>query len=245
MTNELINIIVATLMISSGSLIGVLTLSLNHQLFNRILISLVSLSAGTMLAAAFLHLLPESIEVLGEKLPLQIALASFIAFFLLEKFLHWRHCHDEEHSSKHTVGYLNLVGDAVHNFLDGLLIAASFATSMELGIISTIAIALHEIPQELGDFAVLVHSGFRRKTAVIFNLLVSLTSVAGGVVGYNAAHSIEVVANYLVPIAAGGFIYISASDLIPDLASVSTTKKMLAITLTFLLGVMIMVLVKD
>lgn len=245
MTQELINIIIATLIISSGSLVGVVTLALHRQFFNKIILSLVSLSAGTMLAAAFLHLLPESIELLGDTLPLQIALASFIAFFLLEKFLHWRHCHDENHVTHHTVGYLNLVGDTIHNFLDGVLIAASFATGTGLGIISTMAIALHEIPQELGDFAVLIHSGFRRKTAIFFNLLVSLTCVAGGILGYYASHSITAFSNYLLPIAAGGFIYISASDLIPDLKNVTQTKRVLSLVATFLLGVLLMLLIKD
>ena len=245
MNQELINIIVATIIISSGSLVGALTLSLNQRFFNRIMLSLVSLSAGTMLAAAFLHLLPESIEKLGGTLPLQITLGSFVAFFLLEKFLHWRHCHDEDHIDCHTVGYLNLIGDTVHNFLDGVLIAASFATGTGIGIISTIAIALHEIPQELGDFAVLIHSGFRRKTAVILNLLVSLTCIAGGIIGHYATHQASFVANYLIPIAAGGFIYISASDLIPDLGKVKSTRKILALTFTFLLGVGIMLFIKD
>ena len=243
--SELLQVILATLVISSGSLAGVATLSLNQKFLSKILMSLVSLSAGTMLGAAFLHLLPESLETLGDLLPFQLTLASFIVFFLLERFLHWRHCHDKEHLTKHTVGTLNLIGDAIHNFLDGVLIAASFAAGPGLGIIATLAIALHEIPQEIGDFAVLIHSGFSRKRALVFNILVSFTCIAGGILGYIASRTVTTFANYLVPVAAGGFIYIAAADLIPDLKHENSSKRIAAVIMTFLLGVLIMVLVKD
>ena len=224
MSSELLSVIMATALISSGSFIGVLAISLNQQFLNKILLSLVSLSAGTMLAAALLHLLPESVAILGNTLPFQITLLSFIAFFLLERFLHWRHCHDKDHLEKHTLGTMNLVGDAFHNFLDGILIAAAFATSGGLGIISTLAIALHEIPQEIGDFGVLLHSGYNRRKALILNVLVSLTAVLGGIFGYFASHIMITFASYLVPVAAGGFLYISAADLILELKHETSTK---------------------
>jgi zinc and cadmium transporter len=132
MPNELLSVVFATLLISSGSFVGVLAISLNQQFLSKILLSLVSLSAGTMLSAALLHLLPESIEVLGGVLPFQLTLLSFITFFVLERFLHWRHCHDKDHLAKHTIGTMNLV-EMIHNFLDGVLIAASFATGGGLG----------------------------------------------------------------------------------------------------------------
>lgn len=242
---ELLSVILATTLISSGSFVGVATIALNQQLLSKILLSLVSLSAGTLLAAAFLHLLPESVKMLGATLPFQLTLASFIVFFLLERFLHWRHCHDKEHLTNHTVGTLNLIGDAIHNFLDGVLIAAAFSSGTGLGLIATLAIALHEIPQEIGDFGVLLHSGFSRRRALLYNVLVSLTSILGGILGYFASHTTLSLANHLVPIAAGGFIYISAADLIPELKYVRATKKTLAMVTTFLLGVLIMALVKD
>ncbi len=245
MSNELLSVIIATATISSGSFIGVLALSLNRIFLNKILLSLVSLSAGTMLSAAFLHLLPESIEVLGTTLPFQLTLLSFIGFFVLERFLHWRHCHDKEHLEKHTTGTMNLIADAIHNFMDGVLIAASFASGSGLGIIATLAIALHEIPQEIGDFGVLLHSGFSRRKALISNVLVSLTAIAGGILGYIASHAMTQFANLLIPIAAGGFIYISAADLIPELKFESSTGRTVAMIATFLLGVLIMFLVKD
>lgn len=244
MPQDLLLVILATLIISSGSLIGVLTLALNARLLSKLTLPLVALSAGTMLAAALLHLLPESIISLGVILPLQVTLISFIAFFLLERFLHWRHCHDEDHLEKHTVGAMNLLGDAIHNFLDGVLIAAAFVSGSGLGFVATLAIALHEIPQELGDFGVLLHSGFSRQSALIFNLLVSLTCILGGLLGYYATHALTQVASYLVPVAAGGFLYISCADLIPQLKVERSVAPTLVMVATFLLGVLIMFLAK-
>lgn len=245
MPSELASVILATMVISSGSLVGIATIAFNQQFLSKILLSLVSLSAGTMLAAALLHLLPESIETLGSILPLQLTLASFIAFFLLERFLHWRHCHDKDHLTKHTLGTMNLVGDAIHNFLDGLLIAAAFAAGSGLGLVATLAIALHEIPQEIGDFGVLLHSGYTRRRALLYNVLVSLTAILGGLLGYLASHTMATFATYLVPVAAGGFLYISAADLIPELSHITSTKKTLAMIITFLFGIGIMMLVKE
>jgi zinc and cadmium transporter len=245
MNTELFSIILATVVISAGSLIGVLTLAMNQKFLRKILMSLVSLSAGTMLAAALIHLLPESIEALGPHLPMQLALFSFISFFLLERFLHWHHCHDGKHPTTHTVGYMNLVGDGVHNFLDGILIAASFATSGGLGLIATLAIVMHELPQEIGDFGVLLHSGFTRRKAIMSNVLVSLTAVLGGILGYYASHTMEVFASYLIPIAAGGFLYIGAADLVPELKHETSTKKTLLMVATFMIGVITMMLIKE
>jgi zinc and cadmium transporter len=245
MASELVSIIFATALISSGSLIGVLTLALNQKFLSKILMSLVSLSAGTMLSAALLHLLPESVEALGELLPFQLTLASFIGFFLLERFLHWRHCHDKDHLTKHTVGTMNLIGDAIHNFLDGVLIAATFASGTGLGFVATLAIAMHELPQEIGDFGVLLHSGYTRKKALLANVLVSVTAILGGILGYYATHALTQFASYLLPIAAGGFLYISAADLIPELKAETSTKRTLSMVATFLLGVVIMMLVKE
>jgi zinc and cadmium transporter len=245
MSQELFSVLAATFLISSGSLVGVLTLALNQQFLSKILMSLVSLSAGTMLAAALLHLLPESIEALGGVLPFQLTLASFIGFFILERFLHWRHCHDKDHLTKHTVGTMNLIGDAIHNFLDGVLIAATFANGTGLGLVATLAIAMHELPQEIGDFGVLLHSGYSRKKALIANVLVSMTAILGGVLGYVATHAMTEFAGYLIPIAAGGFLYISAADLIPELKQDTSTKRTIAMIATFLFGVVIMMLVKE
>lgn len=243
MSAELISILGATLIVSSGSLVGVLAISIKPQILNKFLLPLVSLSAGTMLGAAFLHLLPESVETMDIHLVFQLALFSFIGFFLLERILHWRHCHDEAHLARHTIGYMNLLGDTIHNFIDGLLIAASFAAGDTLGFVAVLAIALHEIPQEIGDFGVLLHSGFTRTRALIANIVVSLTAVLGGIVGYFLAHNTTIFASYLIPIAAGGFIYIAAADLIPELKEGKTTKKTIATIIMFIVGIVLMSLI--
>lgn len=239
-------IIIATLVISSGSLIGIMTLSFNQLFLKRTISALIALSAGTMLGAAFLHLLPDAISTLGAELPLQITLFAFISFFLIEKVLHWHHCHEHEDCNDHaSVGYMNLLGDMLHNFLDGLLIAGAFLASTELGIAATLAIILHEIPQEIGDFGVLIHSGFSRSKALALNLLVSLTAVIGGLLGYFAGQEIKLFSSYLIPFAAGGFIYIAASDLVPEMKKTTTTRRTLVVLLTFLTGISLMYLVRN
>jgi zinc and cadmium transporter len=143
------------------------------------------------------------------------------------------------------MGTINLIADGIHNFLDGLLIAASFANGASLGLVSTLAIALHEIPQELGDFGVLLHSGFSRRKALSWNVISSLTAVIGGILGYLLSHRLAVFSAYLLPVAAGGFLYLSAADLVPELKNAKTTKKTLVTTATFILGILLMLLVKE
>ncbi len=238
--------ILANIIVSSGSLIGVLTLPVKLAKMNKIILLLVSLSAGTLMGSAFLHLLPESIETLGVAVPMQIALVSFVIFFLIEKTLHWHHHHHNHHDNpRHTLGYINLIGDGLHNFLDGLVIAAAFQSGVSLGFATTFAITMHELPQEIGDFGVLIHSGFKRSTAIIANVLVSLTAIAGGIVGYSMTTSVEGVASYLLPVAAGGFLYISASDLMPEIKIEKSARTSLRAISVFLLGVAIMYFLKD
>ena len=161
----------------------------------------------------------------------------------LEKLLHWRHCH-KKNCDVHTFGYMNLFGDAVHNFIDGLVIAATFLTDIRLGIITSFAIALHEIPQEIGDFGVLLYSGFSRKKALFANFLVALTAVFGGIIGYFLSFQIENMTSYLLPFTAGGFIYIAASDLMPEIRKETSLRKSMLSFGVFLVGIAIMFLVK-
>jgi len=216
---------------------------MKEQLLNKILIILVSLSAGALMGGAFLHLLPEAIEKSGETDILIYVLVGFLLFFVVEKVLHWRHCHKGK-CDVHTFHYMNLIGDSVHNFIDGLIMAASFMISTPLGITTTIAIAAHEIPQEIGDFGVLIYGGFEKKKAILLNFIVALTVVAGGVVGYFISKSIEQVAIYLLPFAAGGFIYIAATDLVPEIKKELNIKKSMATILVFICGILIMWLIK-
>jgi len=153
--DTLFNIVIATFLISLGALVGVFTLAMNEKKLEKILLFLVSLSAGALMGGAFLHLLPEAAEKIEDGSIFGIVLLAFVFFFLVEKLLHWRHCH-KEHCDVHTFGYMNLFGDVVHNFIDGLIISAAFITDVRLGIVTYLAIALHEIPQEIGDFGVLL-----------------------------------------------------------------------------------------
>ena len=240
---QLMYIILTTFAIALIAFIGVFALAMKEQLLNKILIILVSLSAGALMGGAFLHLLPESIEKSGNANILIFVLVGFVLFFIIEKVLHWRHCHKGK-CDVHTFHYMNLIGDSVHNFIDGLIIAASFIVSIPLGLTTTIAIAAHEIPQEIGDFGVLIYGGFEKKKAIVLNFIVALTVVAGGVVGYFISKSIEQVAVYLLPFAAGGFIYIAATDLVPEIKKELDIKKSMATIFVFICGILIMWLIK-
>lgn len=216
--NTLLQIILATSLISLTALGGAATLLLKRHKLQKILFALVSLSAGTMLGAAFFHLLPEALEDLPAELALLYVLFSFLGFYLIEKFLLWHHCHGEdcEFEGK-TYGHMNLIGDSVHNFIDGLIIAVAFIADPMLGIVTAIAVASHELPQEIGDFGVLLHAGWEYKKALIANFAVSLTVVLGGLVGYLLADASAELAHSLMPVAAGAFLYVASADLLPEL----------------------------
>jgi zinc and cadmium transporter len=216
---------------------------MKEHLLNKILLVLVSLSAGALMGGAFLHLLPEAVESSEGADILGFVLVGFILFFIMEKVLHWRHCHKGK-CDVHTFHYMNLIGDSVHNFIDGLIIAASFIVSIPLGITTTVAIAAHEIPQEIGDFGVLIYGGFEKKKAILLNFAVALIVVIGGIVGYFISKSIEQVVVFLIPFAGGGFIYIAATDLIPEIKKELNIKKSMATILVFICGILIMWLIK-
>lgn len=234
----LYEIIIATLLISSISLLAVLFLALSDKLLNLTTHYFVALSAGTMMGTAYLHLIPE----LSEEIPLEnllmIILIAFGVFFILEKIIHWRHSHSNV-ETKQSIGYMNLVGDGLHNFIDGLLLAATFAVDVRLGIMASFAVALHELPQEIGDFGVLLHAGWSKAKAIRANILVSLTMVAGGILGFFLFNIFEGFLPYLTAIAAGGFIYIASSDLIPELKEERNILKSLSHLLVFGLGIAI------
>jgi zinc and cadmium transporter len=236
-------IVIATFLISSGALIGIFSLAARKESLKKILLFLVGLSAGTLMGGAFIHLIPEALEELPAVFLFSLVLFSFIIFYFIEKILHWRHCHEED-CQVHTFGYLNLIGDSIHNFIDGLIIAATFLIDIKLGLTTSIAIALHEIPQEIGDFGVLIYAGFKRAKALILNFLVALTVVVGGIVGYFLSFYLEELIIYLLPFAAGGFFYISTSDLIPEIRKERDVKKSLISFTFFLIGIAIMYLAK-
>lgn len=211
--------IISVLLISLISLIGVLALSVDQKKLYKILIYLVSFSAGTLMGDAFLHLIPEAFESSNEVIEISFSiLGGVLIFFLIEKIIRWRHCHEEpceEHP--HPFSYVILFGDFIHNFIDGMIIATSFLVSVPLGIATTTAVIFHEIPQEIGDFASLVYAGFSRTKALFFNFITALSAVLGAVLILSINFNEAYLSGFLVPFAAGGFIYIAGTDLIPEL----------------------------
>ena len=240
-------ILVAVFIVSFISFVGVITLVLKRKYLKSIITILVSFAAGAMLGGAFFHLLPESIQEGGPVFLMTVI--GVIIFYLIEMFLQWHHCHVEETKYKATknvkpVGVLNLVGDAVHNFTDGIIIGAAFLANIPLGVVTTIAVALHEIPQELGDFGILIHSGFKVGKALFFNFLSALTAVLGALAVYFFAAIFTGITNYLIPFAAGGFIYIALADLLAEAKAECDKKKATLQFLIFLFGLALMFLTK-
>lgn len=242
---ELLYIIIGTFIISLGSLVGVLTLSMNKDFLQKILLNMVGLSSGALLGVAFIHLLPEGIKKMDGGNFFLIVLGTIMAYLLIEKLLHWRHCHAGPDCHVHSLGYMNLVGDSVHNFIDGLIIASAFMANPALGVTTVFAMALHEIPQEIGDFSVLLYAGFEKKRALLLNFLVALTVVLGGIVGWILSASIPDVTKYLTPIAVGGFIYISLSDILPEIRKETNIKHFLSSFSFIIIGIAMMLLLKD
>ncbi|MBU1180458.1 ZIP family metal transporter [Patescibacteria group bacterium] len=233
--SPLFYILLSTFAISIIAIIGILALFVKEKILEKILLILVGLSAGAMMGGAFLHLIPEAVEEIGGVLPYLLVIVGFAVFFLVEKFLHWRHCHKGK-CPIHTFGYMNLVGDGIHNFLDGLIIAATFMVDIRLGLITALAVALHEIPQEMGDFGVLVYAGFKKLKALVLNYASALMVVAGGIVGYFLGGTQNFVP-YILPIAAGGFIYIAAVDLLPELKKEGKVLRFATSFIVFLVGI--------
>jgi len=232
----------SVILISLVSFMGLFTISIRLQTLKKVVLYLVSFSVGGLLGDAFIHLLPESLEISGANLSLYI-LTGIIVSFMVEKFIHWRHCHvptSKEHP--HPFALMNLVGDSVHNFIDGLIIGASYIASIPVGIATTVAVIFHEIPQEIGDFGVLIHGGFSRKRALTMNFVTALTAVAGTVVALVAGAFVEGLQGFLMPFAIGSFIYIAGSDLIPELHRETSPKKSLLQLAAIALGIAMMYL---
>ncbi len=235
--------LISTLLVSGIALIGIVTLLINKKILREIVFYLIGFSAGALIGGAFLHILPEVLESTQPVLVFYYVIAGIVLFFMLERYFFWRHCH-EGVCDVHAFTYLSLIGDGVHNFLDGVMIAASFCISVKLGVATTIAVILHEIPQELGDFGVLVYGGFEKKKALLFNFCTGLTAVLGALFGYFMADTIQNFSRFILPLTAGGFIYIAASDLIPQLHKEPDRKHSSLAFFAFLMGIFLMALAK-
>lgn len=235
--------LVSVLIVSAVSLAGVFTLSLKEIFLKKYIFIFISLAAGALLGDAFIHLIPESLEgPLDPALVSTLIIFGILIFFILEKFFHWHH-HGEDANEPHAIhpiGKLILVSDGVHNITDGIIIGASFLVSFPLGVATTLAVILHEIPQEIGDFAVLLHAGYSRKRALLLNLLSGLTAVIGVLIAFilgSVGESFNVI---MLAIVAGGFIYIAIADLIPELHKTKELKHSLIQVAALIVGILAM-----
>jgi zinc and cadmium transporter len=235
---DLAIILSSVTVVSLVAFVGIFFAGLKEAFLKRILMALVGFASGSLIGGAFIHLLPEAMEKTGQGI-FHYAIAGIIFFFFTEKFLYWRHCHEEK-CAVHMFVYLNLIGDGIHNFVDGMIIAASFMLSYDLGFAATLAVIFHEIPQEIGDFAVLIYGGLEKRKALTYNFLSALTAIAGSVVTYYSAAYIHGVEQLLVPFAAGGFIYIAATDLMPELHKKNQGKESVIQLLSVLAGIGLM-----
>lgn len=209
----------SVVLVSLISFVGVFALSLKEDLLRKYIFMFVSLAVGALLGDAFIHLIPEAFEEATNPALISILIiAGILLFFVIEKFLHWHH-HGDDHGQPHIhpVGKLVLFSDGMHNLIDGIIIGVSFIASVPLGIATTIAVILHEIPQEVGDFTVLLHAGYPKKRALWLNFLSALTAVLGVVIAIMLGEAGNEFVLWALPVAAGGFIYIAVADLIPEL----------------------------
>ena len=241
MPSTLTWIILVTLINGFLAFAGALFLFLSKKNLNKILIYLVAFTTGSLLGGAFFHFIPESLEKLSLFTTIIITIFGFILFLLLEKFLHWHHCHDGK-CDKHPYTYLLLYGDGIHNFIDGLIIAGSFIISIPFGIVTSFLIIAHELPQEISDFGVLVYGGFTKGKALLYNFISQLTAVLGGILGYLFLPLDKAI--FLLPLAAGGFLYIAISDLIPEIFKEKDPKKIMINLLFIIAGLSVLISAK-
>jgi zinc and cadmium transporter len=234
--------LLSTLLVSIVSFVGIVILIISKNLVDKHIYFLVALSAGVLLGDAFFHLMPEALEQEGVK-AISVSLdviSGFIFMLVFERLIHWHHCHGHEHDCENlkSFGYVNLAGDAIHNFIDGMLIAGSYLISVQVGVATTIAVILHEIPQELSDFGVLLAAGFSRFNAIVFNFISAIFAVLGAVFVLFYNNQVSNIDVFLAGFAAGGFIYIGATDLLPELSR--RNKISLFYMSSFVIGLLLM-----
>lgn len=232
----------SVILVSLISLVGLFTIGMNIKKLKNVLLFLVSFSTGALLGDAFIHLLPEAVESFGFGLEVSLyVLLGVLLFFILEKIIHWRHCHhptSKDHP--HPFAIMNLIGDGFHNLIDGMIIGGAYLISVPVGFATTLAVVLHEIPQEIGDFGVLIHGGFSKNKALFYNFISALGALVGVVVSLVIGMSFENYSLVLLPLTAGGFIYIAGSDLIPELHKEVKISRSLLQIVGMVLGVLVM-----
>jgi zinc and cadmium transporter len=241
---NLIYALAASIIVSLISLVGAVALIIDDKLLKKVILYLVAFAAGALIGGAFLDIIPEAMEYVTDSTQLFLyVILGFMLFFAIEEYMQWRHCHDV-HCVVHPFNYLNIIGDIIHNFSDGLIIGAVFQADFKVAVATTLAIVFHEIPHELGNFMVLVYGGFLKMKALFFNFLSALFAVGGTLAGYYFTNKIPGFSSFVLPAAAGGFIYIAACDLIPELHKEEDLKKSFIIMISFSVGVALMYFLK-
>ena len=235
--------ILSVVVVSLVSLVGVLALSVREDRLKKSVYILVSLAVGALLGDAFIHIIPEAFETsINVTSTALLVIAGIVLFFIIEKFLHWHHHGDDvEHKHVEPVGKLILISDGFHNLIDGIIIGASYLAGVEIGIATTLAVILHEIPQEIGDFGVLIHAGYSKKKALWWNFVSGLVAIVGVLIVLVVGEATESFTTSILPIAGGGFIYIALSDLIPELHKTKEGKHSIYQILALVIGVLAMV----
>lgn len=232
----LIWILLSTILISLIGLIGIIFFFVKDKYLKKMLIFLVSFASGALLSGALYHLFIESLEHLELKESITILIIGFLLFFLLENLFFWHHCH-KYRCNIHSFTYLVILADVLHNFIDGLIISSSYLINLEIGLISTFLVIMHEIPQEIGNFSLLIFGRIKKLKALLFCFVSQLSAIIGGLIGY---YFLSTTSYFLLPLAAGGFLYISASDLIPILREEKNIKKKILIFCVFLVGMILL-----
>ncbi|MEK7113552.1 MAG: ZIP family metal transporter [Patescibacteria group bacterium] len=233
----------SVIVVSLVSLIGVFSISLKEEVIRKYIGLFIGLAVGALLGDAFIHLIPEALESsIHPTIVSLLIISGILIFLIMEKLLHWHHHgEDKEESDIHKVGELLIFADSFHNLIDGIIIGASFLVSVPIGIATTMAVVLHEIPQEIGDFAVLIHSGYTKKRALWLNFISGLTAIIGVLIALIFGSIADIFVMWILPIAAGGFIYIAVADLIPELQKTKKLKYSLLQIVSVMVGIMAMV----
>ena len=236
----------AVLIVSLISFVGVFTLGIGPEKLRKIILYIIGFSTGALFGDVFLHLFPEMIKESPFTITTSFCILSgILAFFIMEKIIHWQHCHmpiTKQHI--HPFAYTIIIGDALHNIVDGMIIAASFIVNVPLGIATTLAVVFHEIPQEIGDFGILIHAGFSKKKALFINFLAALTAFIGMFIAFFLNGTISGIQGFFIPFTIGSFIYIAGSDLIPEMHKETDLKKSVLQILFFIAGIMVMLALK-
>ena len=238
MESHMLYALLSAVIVSLVTFLGILFLAFKTEKLQKIVFILVSFAVGSLLGSAFFVLIPESYHLMPDSyIPGLMIVVGVLTMFILEKFIHWKHGHDLHNLNKEApLGYISLVTDSLHNFVDGILIASAWAISPEIGMVTTLSVIVHEVPQEISDFGILIYAGFSKKKALFFNFLAAVTAILGVLFTAWLGHHFQNITNYILPMAAGGFIYLAGSDLIPQLHKEKSTRRNLIQFLAIIAG---------